>query len=118
MPEYPNQLEIYNKQTRKRKLDIFIKTSAERLLRRARLTKENLKAFEKMGGRRRKDFKSKTSQFEPNSSRLKAKLKSLARTESTSKIVFTIDSSFPRLAFENSVLNLVYFIPNENLDFL
>jgi hypothetical protein len=115
MPEYTYPPEIHNDQTRKRRFNTSIKTSAEKPLKRARLTKENLNTFEKMGGRKRNNPNSKSSQSQPNSSRSRAKSKSLATTESTSKTVSTTDSSFPRLAFENGVLDPDHSTPHENL---
>ncbi|KAM3067825.1 hypothetical protein ACMFMG_011309 [Clarireedia jacksonii] len=116
--EYTYPPEIHNDQTRKRRFNTSIKTSAERPLKRARLTKKNLKTFEKLGGRKRNDPKPESSQSQSNSSRSRAKSKFAATTESTSKKVSMTDTSFPRLAFGNGVLDPVHSTPNENLDFL
>ncbi|KAF4637307.1 hypothetical protein G7Y89_g777 [Cudoniella acicularis] len=90
--EYPCPLQTHNDQTRKRKSKRSIETGAERPPKRARLAKKNLKAFEKMGGRKRKDSE-------------------VAVITIRTKFV-----SFPRLAFENGVLDPVHSTPNENFD--
>jgi hypothetical protein len=87
--EYPSPSQTHNHQTRKRRPDRSVETSAERPPKRARLTTKNLKAFEKLGGRTRNGPKSKSSRSEPNLSRSGALSKSSATTGSTSKTVPT-----------------------------
>jgi hypothetical protein len=78
-----------------------------------------LKALERMAGRARKDLKSKSSQpRKSNSSYSEATSKLLKTSESLSKTVSTTDSSFPRLVFKNSVLDLLNSAPPENLGYL
>ncbi|KAH8587998.1 hypothetical protein B0O99DRAFT_747171 [Bisporella sp. PMI_857] len=113
--EYLGPLHTNNHQTRKRRPDRSIEAGARRPSKRARLTKENLKAFEKMGGRTRNDPKSKSSGSGANSSRSRAPSKSSATIGSTSKTAFTTDFSFPRFAFKNGILDPGHFIPQENL---
>jgi hypothetical protein len=52
-------LQTYNYQTQKQTTDIFIKTNAKRPLKRACLTKKNLKAFKKIEEQQRKFAKKK-----------------------------------------------------------
>lgn len=114
--EYLCPPQTQNHQTRKRRSDRSVETAAERPPKRARLTEKNLKALEKMG-RPRKDPnpKSKSSRSDPNLSRSETKSKSSATTGSTSKTVSTTDSRFPRLAFQNGVLDPVHSTLPENL---
>ncbi|KAG9233182.1 hypothetical protein BJ875DRAFT_54489 [Amylocarpus encephaloides] len=118
--EYLGPPQTNNYQSRKRRPDRSIDTGAERPPKRARLTKENLKTFEKMGGQGRKSGKEPKSNSSQSrkSSRSEAKTKSSATTESSSKTVSTTDSSFPRLVFENGVLDPLNSAPPENLGYL
>jgi hypothetical protein len=89
--------QTHNQQSRKRGADISIETGAERPPKFARLTEKNLKVFENIGGRS------------------EAKSKHSATTGSTSKTVSATDPRFPRLAFENGILDLVHSTAPENL---
>ncbi|TAQ90071.1 hypothetical protein B7494_g1584 [Chlorociboria aeruginascens] len=59
--EYPCPPQTHDHQTRKRRFDRAVETGAEEHIKRARLTKENLEAFEKMRGRQRKFAGKKSS---------------------------------------------------------
>jgi len=107
--------------TRKRARDESIQSNIEIPSKCRRLTKKNLKAFEKMTKCARNDSKSKSSQprnmsrFEPNSSHSEATSKLSKTSESSSRTVSTTDSSFARLAFENGVLDPPHSAPPRNL---
>ncbi|KAL5326602.1 hypothetical protein ACEPPN_004289 [Leptodophora sp. 'Broadleaf-Isolate-01'] len=73
-----------------------------------------------MGGQGRKSGKEPKSNSSQSrkSSRSSAKTIFSATTESSSKTVSTTDSSFPRLVFENGVLDPLNSVPPENLGYL
>lgn len=87
----PCSPQAHNHQTRKRRPDRSIEISSKRSPKRACLTKENLKAFEAMGGRARLSQSQKS-------------LKSSSTTKSSSKTVSTTDSNFSPLAYANGIL--------------
>ncbi|KAH9216548.1 hypothetical protein DL95DRAFT_460136 [Leptodontidium sp. 2 PMI_412] len=100
--EYLGPPQTNNHQARKRGLDKSIETGAERHPKRARLTKRNLKAFEKNGRTRKKVWK-------------RAKVQLVAISE-----VITVYDRFelPALVFENGVLDPLNSVPPENLGYL
>ena len=122
--EYPCVSQTQSYQTRERRPDESIETNIETPPKLRRLTKKNLKAFEGMTARARNDLKSRSSQprnmspFEPNSSHSEATSKLSKKSESSRKTVSTTDSSFPRLVFENGVLDPLNSAPPENLGYL
>ncbi|KAH6713402.1 hypothetical protein BKA61DRAFT_644320 [Leptodontidium sp. MPI-SDFR-AT-0119] len=87
LQEYPSPSQTYNHQTRKRRPDRSIETGAPK---RARLTTENLKAFEKPSYSETKPTRSK---------------------QSTSMT----DIAFPDTAFQNGILNPICSKPPVNL---
>ncbi|TAQ91129.1 hypothetical protein B7494_g575 [Chlorociboria aeruginascens] len=115
--EYLGLPQTNNHQTRKRRPESSNQAVAENPPKRARLTKENLKAFEKMGKRLRNDPKSKSSRSEPSLSRSQALSRSVPTTTSTNKTLPTTDSNFPRLAFDNGILDPDHSVPPTNLSF-
>jgi hypothetical protein len=113
MLEYPCSPHTHNHETRKRRPE----TAAERSPKRARLTKGNLKEFEKMGKRPKKDSTSNSSRSLLNASCSAATSNPSTTSQSTSKTVPTTDSSFPRLAFDNGILDPDHSTAPENLDY-
>ncbi|RDL37426.1 uncharacterized protein BP5553_04859 [Venustampulla echinocandica] len=108
LQEYIRPPQTHNCQRRSRRLDRYVEIGAETPPKRARLTEKNLKVFEKMGRQQRTDTN-------PSRSETKSKSKSSTTTGSTNKTVPTTDSSFPRLAFENGILDPDHSVPHENL---
>ncbi|TVY90852.1 hypothetical protein LAWI1_G005641, partial [Lachnellula willkommii] len=126
--EYISPPQKQNHQTRKRGPDTSIETGAERPLKRARLTQRNLKAFENMGGQRRKSAGKKSTGrssstttttdedlgpqlHQPKSRTSNSETKSTRSKQSIS----TTDPGFQDAAFDNGILNPENSKPHTNL---
>ncbi|KAJ8063114.1 hypothetical protein OCU04_008356 [Sclerotinia nivalis] len=128
LQEYPNPLQNHNHQTRKRRSNKSIETNAERPLKRTRLTTENLKAFEKMGGQGTESTGKKSTgrssstttttdeDLDPQRHPSKSK-SSYSETKSTrsKQTTSTTDPAFPDIAFQNGILNPICSKPPVNL---
>jgi hypothetical protein len=105
--------QIRSQQTWRRRPNRLLETGVERPLKRARLTEENLRIFEKIGRGKEKGPKleaprsKKPSRSELNSSSFGTKSKSSTTT----------DPSFPRVAFENGILDPDHSTPHTNLGY-
>lgn len=98
-------------QQRKRSDESF-GAGVQRPSKRAPLTKENLKAFGRIGRQRRNDDSCKPSPTDLNT------LGSLTTTVSQGGTMSSTDSRFPLLLKENGILNSVTSAPPGNLDYL
>jgi hypothetical protein len=125
---YPSPSQTHNRQTRKRRPDRSVETGAERPPKRARLTIENLKAFEKIGGQGKKPARKKSARRSSSTTtttdedlgpqRHTPKSKSLySDTKSTrlKQTTLTTDLAFLDIAFQNRILNLICSKPPVNL---
>lgn len=126
--EYLCLPQTYNRHTRKQRPEIFIEAGAERPLKRAPLTKKNLKAFEKWGKQKNsagkeargqlcssatttdKDFGSQC--HHPKSGLSGSGAKSTRSRQTTSET----ESDFQDIAFQNGLLNPHCAKPPVNLE--
>lgn len=119
MVEYLGTPQTNKHQTRKRKPERSIEASAEKSPKCARLTKENLKALEKMAGSGKGSGKvQKSKSLRSRKSSYSTKTKSSATTESSRKTVSTTCSNFLSLTYANGILQEPNAKPPQNLNVL
>ena len=116
MLAYPSLSQTRNHQTWKQRPDRSVETGVERPSKRFRLTKQNLRAFEKMGGQGRKSAGKKSTgrsssitNYEDLGPQRHSRKSSYSETKSTrsKQTISSIDLAFPDVAFQNRIINLI-----------